>query len=174
MDTRHCDAALKELFDRHAIAEVTQRYCRGVDRCDVDLVNSTYHPDAIDERMGSRSTGSEIGANLVQSLRDRMERSTHHITTQMIAIHGDIAACESYFIGIHALKDGTKMQSVGRYVDRFERREGEWKIAHRQVLHEQMDVTPFQAATTGASAHTVRRDQADPSYRVFKEAAGPD
>ena len=24
----------------------------------------------------------------------------------------------------------------GRYVDRFERRDGEWKIAHRTVVHE--------------------------------------
>ncbi|MGA1649630.1 MAG: nuclear transport factor 2 family protein, partial [Ilumatobacteraceae bacterium] len=38
-----------ELVDRELIRDLVQRYARGVDRRDFDLVRSCYHPDAIDE-----------------------------------------------------------------------------------------------------------------------------
>ncbi|WP_221890845.1 nuclear transport factor 2 family protein [Microbispora sp. KK1-11] len=37
-----------EWSDQQEIHEVVLRYCRGVDRLDMDLVRSAYHPDAID------------------------------------------------------------------------------------------------------------------------------
>jgi hypothetical protein len=37
------------LLDREAIREVMARYCRGIDRLDVELIKSAYHPDAFDD-----------------------------------------------------------------------------------------------------------------------------
>ena len=34
--------------DRREIHDVVLTYCRGVDRGDLDLVRSVYHPDALD------------------------------------------------------------------------------------------------------------------------------
>lgn len=39
---------LRRLSAEHEITDVLQRYCRGVDRRDFDLVRSTYHTDATD------------------------------------------------------------------------------------------------------------------------------
>ncbi len=38
-----------ELVDRELIRDLVQRYARGVDRRDFELVRSCYHADAIDE-----------------------------------------------------------------------------------------------------------------------------
>ena len=167
------DPAIQALLDKQAIREVTMRYCRGVDRCDVPLVNSVYFDDALDVRMDHTTTGNIIGANLVRSLREGMVSTCHHITTQVIELHGDLAACESYFIGTHALTSGGRMTSVGRYIDRLERREDVWKIAHRQVVHELLDVTPPPTEMFSAG-HTsrARRDESDPSYLAFEEIRG--
>src|SRR5262245_17777267 len=40
--------AVRVLLDKQAIQEVLARYCRGVDRADLELLRSVYHPDAID------------------------------------------------------------------------------------------------------------------------------
>ncbi len=41
--------ALARLLDRQAIEEVLARYCRGVDRCDVDTLASCSHSDGTDD-----------------------------------------------------------------------------------------------------------------------------
>ena len=38
------------LLDERDIREVLLRYCRGVDRCDAELISSCYHADAVDEK----------------------------------------------------------------------------------------------------------------------------
>ena len=43
------EARLRELLDKQEIHEVLLRYCRGVDRCDRDMIAACYHPDAIDD-----------------------------------------------------------------------------------------------------------------------------
>jgi hypothetical protein len=42
------EAALRRLLDRAQIQDATYRYARGVDRGDVGLIRSAYHPDAYD------------------------------------------------------------------------------------------------------------------------------
>lgn len=43
------DPVLRALLDQSEIRDVHLRYCRGVDRCDWDLVRSCYYAEAIDE-----------------------------------------------------------------------------------------------------------------------------
>jgi SnoaL-like domain len=35
---------VRELLDKQAIHEALMHYCRGIDRCDEDLIRSAYHP----------------------------------------------------------------------------------------------------------------------------------
>src|SRR5579863_8399880 len=44
--------SMEELLDRQAIRDVVYRYCRGIDRLDMKLVRSCYHPDGIDHHTG--------------------------------------------------------------------------------------------------------------------------
>ena len=43
------ERALRVLLDKQEIHEVLMRYCRGIDRCDAELLHSVYHPDATDD-----------------------------------------------------------------------------------------------------------------------------
>lgn len=57
----------------------------------------------------------------------------HNITTHTCEIDGDVAHCESYVLVILLNNDGESARLIsGRYIDRLERREGEWKIALRR------------------------------------------
>jgi hypothetical protein len=62
------------------------------------------------------------------------------VTNWSIDLQGDVAFVESYGMGIDqgAMIDGkpTFLLAVGRNLDRFEKRDGEWRIAHRTMLYD--------------------------------------
>jgi ketosteroid isomerase-like protein len=160
------DPEVQDLLDKQAIREATLRYCRGVDRLDADLLCSAYHPDALDEHPGSTYTGTDIGPRMTAELRETFRLTSHSITTQTIEVHGDVAAAESYSTGRHVLRDGRRVQSLVRYVDRFECRDGDWRIVHRVAIVELTDVLPAPEAELGGLGLS-RRDPTDPSYAFF-------
>ena len=61
--------------------------------------------------------------------------STHHDNTNvMIELDGDVAYGECHWTGWYRRRDGDQIVdqvSAGRYLDRYERRDGEWRILHR-------------------------------------------
>jgi hypothetical protein len=58
--------------------------------------------------------------------------------------------------------------TFGRLLDRFERRNGEWKIAHRQLVPEITHyLKPADNAEPGDSHGLGRLDRTDPSYAVL-------
>lgn len=163
-------AAIQQLLDKQAIHEATLRYCRGVDRADPDLISSAYHPDAIDDHGDHRFTGETVGrgvADLVRSARVSMNQ----ITNQLITLHGDATARgETYFTVWRTMEiEGEErlLLALGRYVDRFERRAGEWKIAHRLVIVELTRVLPAGGPMSPSRPGRGSRDRSDPSYAAL-------
>jgi hypothetical protein len=154
---------------REEIRELLTRYCRGVDRMDAELIASTYHPDAIDEHGITRFSGETVGAGIVALMRSA-RFSMHHITNQAIQVHDDDhGGCETYYVVWQTISDegGEQLLHVlGRYVDRVERRGGEWRIAHRLVIVELVRRLPLDG-TEFLGARGARRDRADPSYAVL-------
>jgi ketosteroid isomerase-like protein len=160
---------LQELLDKTAIHETLMRYARGVDRGDSELICSAYHPDAIDEHGVADYTGESVGPGLVE-LMAQVPVSMHHITNHWIVLHGDgSAGCESYFTvwqSHHAEGADAMLHALGRYVDRFEQRDGEWRIAHRLVIVEHTNVVVAGTAAPSAPGRG-SRDRNDPSYQVL-------
>lgn len=133
----HIDPAkLQRLIDRDEIREVCLRYTRGVDRHDEALIVSAYHPDAIDDH------GTYIGepaafarhVNAVHS--GHWIAHQHYVGNQTIEIDGDTAHCETYYLAVLKRDGGACDIAGGRYVDRLERRDGNWAIAERACLVE--------------------------------------
>jgi hypothetical protein len=163
------DPAVQEMLDKAAIREVLWRYCRGVDRRDPDIVSSCYHPDAHDDHVGHVYTGGSVGQGLVDWMNEIMVKTSHNITTNTIEVDGDSAGSESYTTSMHVTKgqggaEDRLMLSVARYVDRFERRDGAWKISSRLVVPEftslvSAQLFPFEPLAT--------QDRTDPSYEVL-------
>ena len=152
------------------IRDLMARYCRGVDRMDADLIASAYHPDAIDEHGVTQFTGETVGPGIVDLLRSA-RFSMHHVTNQAIQLHDDDhAGCETYYEVWQTIPDeggGEQLLHVlGRYIDRLERRGGEWRIAHRLVIVEILRRLPLDGTEFLATRHACR-DRTDPSYAVL-------
>ncbi len=155
-------ADVRYLKDRADILDCMNRYTRGADRLDMELMLSAYHEDATDDR-GAFTGGPRERAKWLFKFLSSLDHATHHITNFTIDIDGDIAHCESYVITTLIPKD-SKEATLGtaRYIDRMERRNGEWRIAHREAV---MD---FHITVPTSEMHpnvmTGARDKTDRSY----------
>ncbi|MCW2336074.1 ketosteroid isomerase-like protein [Sphingobium sp. B2D3A] len=163
------ESSLQEMIDERLITKVLSRYWRGVDRCDVDLIMSAFHSDAIDHHAGH----DRLAHDFAKAAVDRMPQvapggTQHHVTNISIEVDGDTAWCEAYYHAIHNA-DAQLNQMFGRYVHRFERREGEWKIAERWAVLDFTHTgprTPFGSENNPATLRG-RADKTDISYQRF-------
>lgn len=159
---------LQTLLDEAAIRKLHMRYCRGVDRMDWDLVRSCYHPDATDDH-GGYSGGIDGFIAWLQAGLPRFERTVHFTGNQLVEVDGDAAWAEHYAICFHRLPASDQASAADlvinvRYVDRLERRDGEWRIAKRTVIDEGQRVHPLGEPWMTAPTAEARRDRGDPSY----------
>lgn len=131
------DQVQRELADREAIRDLLYRYARGVDRIDAELLHSVYWDDAVDNHSSFNGNAHEFVDWMAPRLKT-LEQSSHYIINILIEIHGDVAAVESSFYAYHRRGDAQRGPHDyvigGRYVDRMEKRDGEWRIAYRKVL----------------------------------------
>lgn len=159
------------LLDREAIREAMARYCRGIDRLDVDLIKSAYHPDAFDDHGPFKGLRDDFVAWVVPFMRREYVSTSHHLTTQSIEVRGDIGYAETYAVVVqekHAGEEILQFVANSRYVDRFERRDGDWRIAHRVVVTDTArtdTVAPWQGTSPISSLTRGRRDHDDPVYQ---------
>ena len=165
-DTRE----LAWLVDERAIRVVLLRYCRGVDRMDRDLVRSCYHDDAVDDHGTFRGTADEY-VEWAFRLLGRYRTTMHFLGNMLIEpdeTDGDRAFAETYGIAIHRSDDPDPRRNLRigfRYIDRFERRAGEWRIAQRVCTTEWVDVDDPERRWPLADDITQgRRDRNDPVY----------
>lgn len=130
---------LAHLEDRAAILDCIARHARGCDRHDGDLITSAYWPDGADEHGKAVNSGAEYGAWANRTHAATTQVHTHNVTTHTCEIDGDTAHAESYVLVVLLGADGRHAQCIsGRYLDRLERREGEWRIAVRRSTVEVM------------------------------------
>lgn len=115
-------------------------YCRGIDRCEAELVASVYHPDATDDHGAFQGLGVDFARYATEKLRSHADATMHVIGDSIIDFTSSTTAeVETPVMAWHRCSDadGPFLERFGgRYFDRFERRDGAWKIAHRQVTHD--------------------------------------
>lgn len=140
---------IEALIARQEIAEVIYRYARGIDRLNFDLVRDCYHPDAYDDH-GSFSGSVEEFIVAAKNFLARWTATQHFMGNMLIEVDGDKAKAETYAVAYHRREDvngNGKDDVMGiRYVDRFERRNNSWRIAHRVVATEWRRVDPVNGA----------------------------
>lgn len=132
------NAALQILLDKQEIYEVLARYCRGIDRLDESLLRSVYHPDATDDHGFFRGKASDFIDWALDFSRAKMKSTWHVIMNVLMEVDGDTAHSEAYSVAYHRVKEEKDYDWIvgGRFIDRFERRKGEWKILKRRVVFE--------------------------------------
>jgi hypothetical protein len=161
----------QELLDRQAIRDCLVRYCRGMDRVDTELALSAYHADALDDH-GGVCAGPEPFVAWANDSHERVASATQHfIANHSCELAGDVAHAETYWLAVTQHKDGASVTfSGGRYVDRLERRHGQWRIAARKCIIE-WGGSPVMQPLPEASRAVMNlggrptRDRSDPSYQ---------
>lgn len=168
-DLAKLQQGLDYLLDRQAIADCVNRYGRGIDRHDVEILSSVFHPDGLDEHgnVVNRAADFAEWANALHS--NTFDLHTHNITTHNCEIDGDMAHCESYVLFGLLTKDKEAVWlGSGRYLDRLEKRAGEWRIAARRTLIDWMftaDASPLRDPYYIAQGYPAgTHDKSDPSY----------
>jgi hypothetical protein len=133
-DLQQLAADVQYIKDRLAIEDCIHRHARGHDRFDVEIMTGCYHPDGIDEHGAAAiNSGAEYAewANRIHEQGALLH--LHNITSHTCEIDGDTAHAESYVIVGLLNPDGVTLRFInGRYVDRLEKRDGQWKIALRR------------------------------------------
>jgi hypothetical protein len=168
---------LEEISAHIEIRQVLATYSRGVDRWDADLLKSVYHPDAIDKHTVFNGAGWDFADFIVNWCRQNGGVSQHHLTNIYIELHGDAANVETYYIAYHELRDAgsgndTLLNTGGRYLDRFERRNGVWKIADRLcTIDWSRGNLPGEPWPGAAEFPKIGPKGTDPMYLLFERGA---
>lgn len=168
---------IERMLARDEIHEVLATYARGVDRADGALLRSCYHPDAIEEHGGTYEGNAHTYVEGAIGRIQRMGAMQHLLGSTYIEFSGDIAYVETYvWTLLRVTTAGGDLDTFtgGRLIDRFERRDGAWKIAHRRAVFDWNRDTPahegwvngmFQPGKPGMRQGRKGRD--DPSYERF-------
>jgi ketosteroid isomerase-like protein len=163
-------AELRTLLDRAQIHDALMRYCRGVDRGDSELVLSALHPDATIDL----GRGPIAAATLAEGITKIAAAGTmHFIGNESVEVDGDTAYGETYFISYATItnddgKPATRARA-GRYLDRWERRDGKWKIVRRLLVDEWSRVDELPAPTASPPGRVGLRSKDDPFYTFRAE-----
>ena len=122
-----------------ALNQLAYRYAKAVDSCDVALFQSiftpdgrmrSYHPDA--EQPFADLTGRAQLAVVPDTMRGMYGATTHMMTNHLVEVDGDSATGEVLCTARH-LEGATSINVIIRYIDRYARHQGEWRIADRQI-----------------------------------------
>ena len=131
--------SLQRLIDRQQIQDLVLAYSRAVDRRDFDLLKTLYHEDATDDH-GGLFCGP--AADYVAWLPGAMAAAPitqHFVGNMLITIDGDRGEGEIYCQAYHLLEtpDGpVDLITAGRYLDKYEKRDGVWRFAHRKIVQD--------------------------------------
>jgi hypothetical protein len=181
---------VQELCDRVAIADLTLRYCRGVDRCDLALLSSVFWDDAQAHYGIYDGRALEFAQLTVRTVRESCQATMHLIANQTLELHGEQGGGETYVVAYHSIRSlasigalltdpalaassaqGTAPCSFtvgGRYLDRFTRRNYEWRIQERSYVWDWCEQGPpnlmFHAGESTTTLPIGRRSRSDPSY----------
>ena len=161
---------LNSLLAERDIQRVLLRYCRGVDRADEELIASCFHPDACDDHGNWLADGKSVASHIVRSIQPGSARAMHFMGNALVEVEGDTAFAESYILAFRAYdREGishTRTRAV-RFVDRFERRAGEWRISERVVVDEWNRVDRVVESQDDTSHFRYgAKDRSDPVYLI--------
>lgn len=174
------------LEDREAIRDAIAAYAHAIDRRRWDMMERLFHPDAT---FGFGPIEGDWQAFVAQArtIIDACLATQHQLGQTLIGFDdADTAHAETYMTATHIVPAGYPATSVfpdrgeaysaviaGRYVDRFEKRGGEWRIARRQGLYDWREYraigeADLRDAPEGACGYHDDRDPSTPVVRGWR------
>jgi len=136
------NSLIQELKDNQDITQLLYRNVKSIDRLDLELMKSTYWEDAIQDHQDPINPIDYSGnawefCDYAVSELAKIECTHHRLSNITIDINGDKAYAEAYVWAYHYVKtpEGNKEGILlGRYQNKLEKRNGEWRIAYRLTV----------------------------------------
>ena len=152
------EPTVADLLAKQEITEQLYRYCRALDRFDKPMAMQVWHEDATADYGDDIFQGT--GEGFVEWVWPVHEHGftfhSHQITNVLIDVRDDTAVSEAYVTVWLRPVEGDDLVDRGRYLDRWERRDGRWAIVARRY------VSDMSGMSAGAS-----RGPDDPSWELF-------
>jgi hypothetical protein len=159
---------LQTLLDKNALYELIARYCRCMDRRDFAQARTLFHDDATVRVAVFSGTADEYIA-WISKVTPQFEATVHRVFNTLFVVDGDRAEGEIYLEAYHRTPGPGAQEAIvgGRYLDRFERRNGVWKFSVRSSTADRCEVRAvnpqdYEQFVAGSAAG--RPDRQDPSY----------
>ena len=131
------EQAVRDLLDKSAIEDVLVRYCRTLDWLDAEGHADVYWPEAEIDYGFFKGSAAEF-VPVVMKVERASRRRWHTINTIQVNLLGNGKAdVECYSVAGAASEQNGEMRDRlfgGRYLDRFEKRGEEWRIAKRTYI----------------------------------------
>lgn len=149
---------VSDVSDRNTIFNLITRYSRAADRRNIAEFENLFWEDGGFEGGPMDGPPAQVFSTLFDTLTGKWFSATqHYVANVHLDLRGDVALGESYFVAYHRSRptresaeallgeqrfaelggDPTQLYEVvigGRYLDRFERRQGEWRILRRRLV----------------------------------------
>jgi hypothetical protein len=153
---------LQGLAAKQELYELSCRYMRGVDRLDRQLLRSVFHDDAKCDYGFYVGDPDGFADYALRALSAHLSNQ-HLIGNALYELEGDTAFGEVYFQAYHRIRSDageTDLFIAGRYVDRYLRRDGVWRIAFRA------EVNDWSRTVPAADGYRQRRPNANWGARL--------
>ena len=134
------------LLVKERLHELEMAYCRGVDRRDPDLLRSIFFEDALEEH-GEMYRGPAVDFVdwVFNEFIGKYELTTHYVLNEWYRVAGDRAEGETHRISHHRIRTPEPKETIAacRTFNRYECRNGIWKISYRGVVRDWIYDRPF-------------------------------
>jgi ketosteroid isomerase-like protein len=170
---------LEELEARTAIEDCLKRFARAVDRQDWEAARQAYHGDAVDDHGFFKGPPDQF-LEYIAKRHAHQDHSMHFNTNVLIEFESrERAFVETYVLVLQRYragapnvppeKAGVRNIASARYLDRFEKRNGEWRVAHRTLVFGDVVSDAMTESVVFPAEFTVQRHGLDdPLYRLRK------
>jgi hypothetical protein len=129
---------LEVLLEREKIRECIARLARGEDRRNAELIRASYWPDSTTDYGVFVGSFEKYLAWVVPG-SPSIPVTQHVLGQSVIVLEEATALVETHVTAYHRVDTGQEERDTvigGRYLDRLEKRGGDWRIAHRVMLYD--------------------------------------
>ncbi|MFC9556216.1 nuclear transport factor 2 family protein [Rhodococcus sp. NPDC056960] len=147
--------ALTKRIDRlesnATIVKLMADYCHGIDKHDLDLFSSVWHPDGVlgmGEGLGAHKGIEEIQHFIRDLVWIELLPESHHWTTNISLMFSDDdhAEATSDVLTVATDSSDSRLSIAATYYDKFERRNGVWRLSRRDSqIHYQLPIVVPEA-----------------------------
>ena len=165
------EASVTNLLTKQQLHELVARYCHAVDRRDADELRQLWWPEGdIDFGLFKGKTAAFI--DIICQPNAAVLTSFHSVSNEYFTLEGSQASGLCYVTAMSSVIDSgtgvTTDQLVGgRYLDRFEQRDGQWRFLDKLFVIDWNITQPhsgvWNSGIGGAAARGCFGHQ-DPSY----------